>query len=102
MHLELAFSLDTDSFLNCFYRTVSWRGLPKEVVSKYGTNFIRAVCELKELVQNIDQERVQASVVDRGVKWKKFNLPAAPRFCGVFYCMIKAAKKGNLRCFLFE
>ena len=92
MHLELAFSPDTDSFLNCFYQMVCRCGLPKEVVSDNRTNFTRAVHKLKELVQSIDQERVQAFVADRGVKWR-FNPPAAPHFGGVFECMIKALKK---------
>ena len=71
---------------------VSWRGLPKEVVSGNGTNFTGAVRELKELVQSIDQEQVQPSVADSGVK-SRFNMSAAPHFGGVFECMIKAPKK---------
>ena len=37
VHLEMSFSLDTDSFLNAFYRMASRRGLPDEVYSDNGT-----------------------------------------------------------------
>ena len=49
VHLEMSFSLTTDSFLNSFYRMVSRRGLPLEVISDNGLNFVGAKNELAEL-----------------------------------------------------
>ena len=40
VHLEIAYGLSTDSLLNAFYRMASRRGLPDEVYSDNGTNFI--------------------------------------------------------------
>ena len=40
VHLEMAFGLDTDSFLNAFYRMVNQRRLPREMLSDNGTNFV--------------------------------------------------------------
>ena len=40
VHLEIAFGLDTDSVLNAFTRKTSWRGVPKEMISDCGTNFV--------------------------------------------------------------
>ncbi|PIK53025.1 hypothetical protein BSL78_10086 [Apostichopus japonicus] len=40
--LEIAYGLDTDTFLNAFYRFVSRRGEPEEVFSDNGTNFVSA------------------------------------------------------------
>ena len=40
VHLEMAYALDADSFLNAFYRMASRRGLPEEVISDNGGNVI--------------------------------------------------------------
>lgn len=54
MHLEVANGLDTDSYLNIFYRMVSQRGLPNEVISANGTNFVSDNNELMELIGLLD------------------------------------------------
>jgi hypothetical protein len=88
----MAYGLDTDSFLRCFSRMTSRRGYPSEIVSDRGTNFIGAARELKELVENLDVNKIQLKTVDKGVKWT-FNPPLAPHFGEVHEIMIKAAKK---------
>lgn len=92
VHLEMAYALDTDSFLNAFYRMASRRGLPDEVISDNGSNFIGAERELKELVEKLDQEKIKKSAANKGIKWY-FNPPLAPHFGGVHETMIKAAKR---------
>ncbi len=92
VHLEIAFGLDTDSFLNAFYRMVSRRGLPDEMLSDNGTNFKSADKELKYLVTQLDENRITESAANKGIKWR-FNPPLAPHFGGVHETMIKAAKK---------
>ena len=57
VHLEMAVGLDTDSFLNAFYRMVNRRGLPRGMLSDNGTNFVSAEKELRELVEALDQSR---------------------------------------------
>ena len=95
VHLELAYSLDTDSFLNAFYRMTGRRGLPEEVISDNGSNFISGNRELQELVQQLDDKKIHSSLANRGVKWN-FNPPLAPHFGGVHEAMIKAAKRAIL------
>ena len=56
VHLELAFRLDTNSFLNTFFRFASSRGMPSLVISDNGTNFIKANMELKNVIHNLDNE----------------------------------------------
>ena len=92
VHLELAFGLDTDAFLNAFYRMVNRRGLPQEIVSDNGGNFVGAEKELQELAKKLDEGKTQRSVANKGIKWH-FNPPLAPHFGGVHEIMIKAAKR---------
>ena len=91
-HSSLAFGLDTDSFLNAFTRFTSLRGVPGEMISDCGTNFVGAVGELKELVSKLDQNKIQQDMAYRGVKWN-FDPPGAPHFGGIHEAMIKSAKK---------
>lgn len=88
----MAWGLDTDSFLNAFTRFTSRRGVPKEMISDNGTNFVGAVNELKELVGQLDKDKIQGRTAQKGVKWT-FNPPGAPHFGGVHEVMVKAAKK---------
>ena len=68
VHLEMAYGLDTDSFLKCFVRMTSRRGYPLTIVSDRRTNFIRADRELRELVEGLDRNRIQGQTADKGVK----------------------------------
>jgi hypothetical protein len=43
VHLEVAFSMDSDSSLCAFFRFVARRGVPRDVYSNNGTNFVGAI-----------------------------------------------------------
>ena len=88
--LELAFSLDTDSFLNANFRMASHRGLTKDVVSDNGTNFVGESNELKEL-EALDKKKIQ-DTTSYGVNWH-FNPPLAPHFSGVPEIMIRLQRR---------
>ena len=92
VHLEMAYGLDTDSFLNAFYRMASRRGVPEEMFSDNGTNFKGADAELKSLVRELDENKINQSIANKGIIWH-FNPPLAPHFGGVHEVMIKSAKK---------
>ena len=92
VHLEMAFALDSDSFLNAFYRMVNRRGIPQEMLSDNGTNFVGAKKELEELVRNLDQNKIRQSTANKGITWN-FMPPLAPHFGGVHEVMIKSAKR---------
>ena len=84
--------MDTDAFLNAFSCFTSRRGVLKEVVSDNGTNFVGAVNELKEVFNQLDQEKIKRKTSAQRVKWL-FNPPAGPHFGGVHEILVKAAKK---------
>ena len=69
VHLEVARGLDTDSFLNAFTRFTSRRGVPKEMTSDNGTNFVGAVNEVKQLVDQLDRDKIQRTTAQKGIKW---------------------------------
>ncbi|XP_046567596.1 uncharacterized protein LOC124275936 [Haliotis rubra] len=87
----MAYALDTDSFLNAFYRMTSRRGLPSEVISDNGTNFVGAANEMKQLVSKLDSDKVKYSLANRGVRW--FLILPRLLILGVFESMIKSAKR---------
>ena len=58
VHLEVAYSLDTDSFLNAFSRMAATRGKPEVMISDNVTNFTSAERELRNLVPTLDQTRI--------------------------------------------
>jgi len=89
-HLEVAFSLDTNSFLNCFSRFCDRRGTPSEVISDNGSNFTRAEKELSELVKTLNWETMAQKYVK--IIWT-FNPPTASHFGGSFERLIRSAKR---------
>lgn len=94
VHLEVAYGLDTASFLNALSRMIARRGHPEEMVSDNGSNFVGAVRELRELVQAIDADAVGEKLAKGGttLKWN-WNPPLGSHHGGVFEIMIKAAKR---------
>jgi len=68
VHLEIAFSLDTASFLNAFSRMVRRRGKPEVMISDNGTNFTSAKKELHDLVSNLDQAKMKEQANNDGIQ----------------------------------
>ena len=88
-HLEMSYSLDTDSFLNALSRMISRRGRPSYVVSDNGTNFVAAENEIGQLVKAFEKEKIiEETSKQSPIEWK-FNPPTAPHFGGVFVSLIK-------------
>ena len=65
VHLELASSLDVDSFLLAFARFVSRRCAPTDVCSDNGTNLRAGECELREAVTRPNESRVPEQLAAR-------------------------------------
>ena len=91
VHLEVAYGLDTDSFLLAFSRMVARRGRPELVISDNGTNFVGANRELGELVRNLDRDRIVEEAANKSIEWR-FNPPGGSHHGGLFEALIKSAK----------
>ena len=58
-HLEMAHSLHTARLLNALARMAGKRGWPKMMLSGNGTNFVAGDREIRDLVEQLDQEQIQ-------------------------------------------
>ena len=62
MHLEIVMELSSKAFLPTLDRFTARRGIPAEVFSDNGSNFIGAQAELKKMYQLV-QDRSSAAVI---------------------------------------
>ena len=58
VHIEVAHSLSSDSFINAFRRFISRRGTVKKMRSDNGTNFVGAERELRTEIAHWNQEQI--------------------------------------------
>ncbi len=92
VHIELAHSMDSDSFLMAFRRFVSLRRSPSEVYSDNGTNLVAGERELREGLQRMKKDgKIRDQLADRAISWH-FSPPSAPHFGGVWERMVRSAK----------
>ena len=92
VHLEVAFDLSTDSFIMCLRRFISRRGKPIVIRSDNGTNFVGANSELRECLQNWNQNKIASTLSQEGIQWV-FNPPAAPHMGGVWERLVQSCKR---------
>ncbi|XP_057380775.1 uncharacterized protein LOC130703305 [Daphnia carinata] len=100
VHIEIASSLDVDSFLVSFARFVDRRGLPKVCYSGNGTNLISGEQELQTLLSRWEPEVLINKMAARDFEWR-FSPPAASHFGRTWENLIKSAKTA-LRAILHE
>jgi len=89
IHLEVAHSLDTDSFLGAFSRFAARRGKPKKMFSDRGTNFVAAEKELKDAFHQLNRD--PSPLVDLGIEWS-FNPPHASHRGGLWERLIRSVR----------
>lgn len=95
VHLELASTLTTASFMGALNRFVATRGLPTKIYSDNGTNFVGAHNELHELFlllqsSNLANE-IKLMCQKNHVEWV-FAPPGSPHFGGIYEAAVKSAK----------
>ncbi|XP_078355246.1 uncharacterized protein LOC144639838 [Oculina patagonica] len=92
VHIEVAHSLDTDSFLQALRRFISRRGPVREIRSDNGTNFVGARRELCEALNEMDQKEITEQLRQQNIDWK-FNPPAASHMGGVWERQIRTTRQ---------
>ena len=94
VHLEVANTLDTDSFINALRRFLSLRGPIRQLRSDRGTNFLSAERELREALSEFDDEQILQFLRKEGCDFFKFkpNEPSASHMGGVWERQIRTIR----------
>lgn len=91
VHIDVAASLTTYSFLMAWRRFVARRGVPKEMLSDNGTNFREADAEMAKSIKDLDNEAVRAEAASQGMAWS-FIPPGSPHFGGCWERLVRSIK----------
>lgn len=92
VHIEIADSLDTNSYINALRRFVARRGQVSKMRSDNGTNFIGSEKELAKSINEWNTSVIQDSMIQKGIDWQ-FNPPAGSHFGGVWERLIRSIRK---------
>ncbi|XP_073237808.1 uncharacterized protein [Porites lutea] len=92
IHLEVAQSMDTDSFLNSMRRFIARRGVPEVMRSDNGSDFVGGCKELREAISGWNKSQIHEFLLQRNVKWL-FNPPSGSHFGGVWERCIRTVRK---------
>ncbi len=94
VHLELVPDLSTETFLFCFRRFTSRRGIPGIIVTDNAKTFKAFSRELRQIIKS---SNVQAYLADKRITWQ-FNLSKAPWWGGFYERLIKSVKLCLKKC----
>lgn len=89
IHVEIVSDLTTEAFLAALDRFVARRGIPSDVYSDCGTNYVGAARQLKMLFNTTHVQNTVSAHLN--CNWH-FNPPAAPHFGGLWEAAIKSVK----------
>ena len=101
VHLEVAHSLNTDSFLMALRRFVARRGQVKIIRSDNATNFTSGERELRESINAWNQSKIHDTLLQKNIKWI-FNPPSGSHFGGVWERCIRLPERYFKACFRFK
>ena len=82
VHIEVASSLESNSFILALRRFIARRGPVREMRSDNGTNFVGARNELLQAREELDDEEIRVKLLKENIDWI-FNPPAASHMGGV-------------------
>ena len=91
-HIEVSYSLDTDSFLSGVNRFIARRGKPKIIYSDNGGSFVRGEREIREGIERWNQSAIHANLLQQEIDWH-FNPPLGSHHGGIWERSIRTARK---------
>ena len=91
VHIEMAESLTSDSFLLAFWQFVNVRGCSTVGYSDNGKNLGTGEKEIAELWGKFDQEQIGSELAKLGIEWH-FSPPVAHQFGGSWERLIQSEK----------
>ena len=92
IHIEVAHSMDIDSFVNALRRFMARRGKPELIRSDNATNFTSGEREIREAIFRWNQKNIYEFLIQRNVQWI-FNPPTASHMGGVWERIIRLVRK---------
>ena len=94
IHIEVAASLDTTSFLNAYRRFVCRRGPVRILRSDQGTNFIGGRNELTNALTEMDDTKISRELIKENCDWINFrmNAPHSSHMAGTWERMIHTVR----------
>ena len=92
IHLEVAYTLETDGFINALVRFMSRRGPPKSIRCDNGTNLVGAQRVLQENVRSWNQQSIEQFMLKKEIIWR-FNPPYASHMGGVWERQIRSIRR---------
>ena len=81
VQLEIAHSLETNSFIQSLRRFAARRGQVKEIRSDNGTNFVGGEKELRHAIAEWNQNKIHESLLQKSIDWH-FNPPTGSHHGG--------------------
>ena len=94
VHIEVAQTLETDSFISALRRFICRRGPIRQLRSDQGTNFVGAQRELKIALEEMDNERIGRELQRHDCDWFHFkmNVPSASHMGGTWERQIRTVR----------
>ena len=94
VHIEVAHSLDTDSFILSLRRFIGSRGNIHLMRSDNGSNFVGAIKELREAFQEMNHNQIAQYLETHGADWITWikNPPTASHMGGVWERQIRTTR----------
>ena len=92
VHIEMAYDMTSDSFINCFRRFMGRRGKPKQIFSDNGSNFIGAERILRTALQELNHSQLESYFLQNEITWN-FNPPTASHMGGAWERTIRSIRR---------